>query len=466
MPEAIELVTGPAMADEPGKYPPPSAPEAPAEPGWRVGLATQTFRLGELHLTLRLEAGWSWLSPEIDARAGPFAVNAVQAELDAAALRSPVVRRVAALEAAFARAEARAARLDRLQAERRRVLADEVAADDLPERLEALDREAAGLSSAPELARRLGQELETTRQKAARQMARACDLANEKALGALLTLRAGATRAVASVPGLADALTDLLATIRLSEAAARGALGSVPLALERARQTGTPGAPATQGPPDAQDDADSGEGPGPGPDDPDAPQPAPAAPPGAPEADLFDAALKEAFRKAAAKPITAEEPPPPATPHNRISEVPPGPNGRAVDFVTPDPPDDADDLDLAEGEAADGDEGDEGDLGAPDDLAGPGSIDEFVRNECRVGRKETVLVRDLLAAYCRWSETRGLPEPASTQVFGRDLRAAVARLGHPEVRKLREGRRSTAEGRLRLYVGLALRPEAGGGQGG
>jgi hypothetical protein len=101
--------------------------------------------------------------------------------------------------------------------------------------------------------------------------------------------------------------------------------------------------------------------------------------------------------------------------------------------------------------------------GAPDDFAGPeAELDEFIRQQCRVGRKETCLVQELLTRYSQWCEARGLLGPSTVQTFGRSLRREIRRLGNPAVPRLREGRRNTATGRSRVYVGIGLRAEADG----
>jgi putative DNA primase/helicase len=56
------------------------------------------------------------------------------------------------------------------------------------------------------------------------------------------------------------------------------------------------------------------------------------------------------------------------------------------------------------------------------DLASP--VAAFVREKCKVGPKETILVDTLYAAYKIWADNNGHPK-SPKHVFGRDLRAAA-----------------------------------------
>jgi hypothetical protein len=453
MPEAIELLTGAAMRSEPGRTPPLEAPAAPTGATWELGQARQRFMLGTLVLDLRLETPWATAMPQIDDRAGPFCTSALQRELNAATAGLPSVRRLPHLEAASARAAAREARRAELAAERDRLLGEGAVPDDLADRLGAIDAELAPLASAAQVSRRLAEELDRGRARALRDASMIAQALNEKATGDLLNLRDGLGMALMQLPGLQEALYHLTSAIRLCEAASHTRLGDVGVALAAARQA----AAAPGRPPDSpQGDAGGGGGPDVGPAPPDGPQATPAAPDVGYEEYLeraFQKHFEEAKKKAA---VEDAPPPPPATPTNRISSVVPNPNGH----VEPFPADDeaADETDADEIDADDAAASAEGDEGDPAEAEG--HVDEFIRDQCTIGPTQTVLVQDLLAAFCRWCESRRLPSPASIQVFGRDLRRAVGRVSGL---RLREGRRNTPQGRLRLYVGLALRTEAAGG---
>jgi hypothetical protein len=119
MAEVSEGVAGAAMWDEVGKSPALATPEAPPDAGWRLDRAGQRFALGALLVELRLEAAWSWVSPQVDGRAPAFALNALQQELDEAARQSPAVRRAASLEKALEAAASKVARRDELLEARR-----------------------------------------------------------------------------------------------------------------------------------------------------------------------------------------------------------------------------------------------------------------------------------------------------------------------------------------------------------
>jgi putative DNA primase/helicase len=85
-----------------------------------------------------------------------------------------------------------------------------------------------------------------------------------------------------------------------------------------------------------------------------------------------------------------------------------------------------------------------------EDLSSP--IGAFIRQCCDVGRGHKVPVRDLFAAWKRWCEEMGYRHHGTEQTFGRDLRAALPSL---DVRQPWQG-----EKRVRVYVGIGLRPAA------
>ena len=84
-----------------------------------------------------------------------------------------------------------------------------------------------------------------------------------------------------------------------------------------------------------------------------------------------------------------------------------------------------------------------------DDLSSP--VNQFLREWCEVGPKREVAVKRLFAEWKRWCEAAGRPH-SSEQTFGRDLRAALPDL---------DDRQPRAEdgGRVRVYVGVALKPQ-------
>jgi putative DNA primase/helicase len=85
-----------------------------------------------------------------------------------------------------------------------------------------------------------------------------------------------------------------------------------------------------------------------------------------------------------------------------------------------------------------------------EDLASP--VGAFIRQRCAVGPGEMVEVADLYTAWCNWCETVGM-KTGTTQIFGRDLRAAVPGLGDKQES---EGSREDRV-RTRFYVGIGLK---------
>jgi hypothetical protein len=437
MAEFIEAISGPTMRDEVGRLPTPEAPAPPLDEQWRLDRAAQKFVLGALHVELRFEAPWAWVSPQVDGRAGPFVLDNLQRELNEATAGLATVQRLPGLEAAAARAAARKARRDELEAERQRLLGADGSPDDLAERLEGLDRELAGLVSAEPLAARLAKELDSARARALRDVSMVNERLNQQAVGDLLALRAAAGRALAQLPGLEGALLSLVTASRLSEAASACRLGDVQAALAAARRA----APET--PPDGPGDPDAGGGPGPGPDAPDAPPPTPGAATAAP-GKTFDDYLSEAFAKAKAK-LAAEEdaPPPPPTVINRVfpaaadrdGAVTPAPADDSE--VVPQLPDDLDDAALVAGP------------GGPDAPA-PSPLATFILERCECGDDREVEVGQLLESFNSWAFANGAPPFVGPQELGKALRLVVA--GVEVVRH------QVGDERPRFFRGVGLRP--------
>jgi putative DNA primase/helicase len=84
------------------------------------------------------------------------------------------------------------------------------------------------------------------------------------------------------------------------------------------------------------------------------------------------------------------------------------------------------------------------------DLASP--VRAFVRERCILGADKTVAVDTLYTAFKNWTEANG-HRNKSKQLFGRDLRAVVSRLGI-------EQPRDEAGLHYRRYVGIALQEGA------
>ena len=82
------------------------------------------------------------------------------------------------------------------------------------------------------------------------------------------------------------------------------------------------------------------------------------------------------------------------------------------------------------------------------DLASP--VRAFVREHGIVNANESIKVEALYGAYKPWAENNGYPK-MTKQTFGRDLRAADPRI---RIERPRDG-----DERVRVYVGIGLRPE-------
>jgi hypothetical protein len=458
VPEAIELLGGAAMRDEPGRLPPLEAPAAPTGATWELGQARQRFAMGELQLDVKFVVNWLAVLPEVDGRAGPFVGNALQRQLNEAAAALPSVRRLPGLEAAVERAAARDLRRQDLEARRASLLGAQDLPDDLGDRLAAIDTELAGLASTGEVCRRLTEQLDAARLRANRDASMVSERLNREALDHLLGLRDAAALALTRLPGVGGALLDLVTAIRLCESASASRLGNVQAALAAARAAAPQG--PQDGPQGGQGDA-GGSGPGPEPTPPpDAPQPTPEATAGPPEKTFSDY-LTQAFEVAKQKAALEDAPPPPtATPTNRISGWP-LPNG----YVEPAPADDeADAPQLAEGEAADEIDAEgpsAGDL--PDaphlpDGAGPESspaapLAVFVTDRCTLGEANEVEVNTLLQAFNSWAAARGeagIVGEQAQQKFGKLVRSVV-----PGVVVVRH---QVGDLRPRYFRGIALRP--------
>jgi putative DNA primase/helicase len=86
-----------------------------------------------------------------------------------------------------------------------------------------------------------------------------------------------------------------------------------------------------------------------------------------------------------------------------------------------------------------------------EDLSSP--IGAFLRECCQLGPQFEILVRDLFERWKSWCEEKGRKDHGSEAVFGRDLRAALPTL---------DMRQSRADGgRVRVYIGIRLRPGEG-----
>jgi putative DNA primase/helicase len=85
------------------------------------------------------------------------------------------------------------------------------------------------------------------------------------------------------------------------------------------------------------------------------------------------------------------------------------------------------------------------------DLASP--VAAFVRDRCALDLEHEIPVAELWAAWKSWAEDNG-HKRSTTQMFGRDLRAA-----HPRVRVVR---RRDGDERERVYRGITLKALAGG----
>ncbi len=85
------------------------------------------------------------------------------------------------------------------------------------------------------------------------------------------------------------------------------------------------------------------------------------------------------------------------------------------------------------------------------DLAAP--VKAFIRDRCAVGPEHEVSVDDFYAAWKKWAEENGQSR-RTKQTLGRDLRAAFprVRVSYP---------RGDEDSRHRVYLGIAVRPEAG-----
>ena len=84
-----------------------------------------------------------------------------------------------------------------------------------------------------------------------------------------------------------------------------------------------------------------------------------------------------------------------------------------------------------------------------EDLSSP--IHAFLRERCIVGPAEEVEVRELFGAWKSWCADQGRDRAGTKQVFGRDLRAALPRIGSAQ-------HRDDAE-RRRFYQGVGLKNE-------
>jgi putative DNA primase/helicase len=93
-----------------------------------------------------------------------------------------------------------------------------------------------------------------------------------------------------------------------------------------------------------------------------------------------------------------------------------------------------------------------------EDLAGLSSPHTvFLRERCRVGRKETVVCSTLYQAWCDWCRINGHKQPGTTQDLGRNLRAAL-----PTIRTRRQRDPANRHQLQDCYAGIGLlpRPEA------
>jgi putative DNA primase/helicase len=84
-------------------------------------------------------------------------------------------------------------------------------------------------------------------------------------------------------------------------------------------------------------------------------------------------------------------------------------------------------------------------IGEMRDLSSP--VSAFVREYCTVAPGVSVAVQDLYDAFVGWSHSQGIRRPPESNVFGRDLRAAIPGLD--------SGQRSDDSGRrVRIYKGI------------
>ena len=74
----------------------------------------------------------------------------------------------------------------------------------------------------------------------------------------------------------------------------------------------------------------------------------------------------------------------------------------------------------------------------------------FVKERCEIGPLHACEVDRLYSAWRIWCEDQGRKEPGTKQSFGRDLKAAFP--------SLKVARPRTADGRERIYEGIALKP--------
>jgi putative DNA primase/helicase len=85
-----------------------------------------------------------------------------------------------------------------------------------------------------------------------------------------------------------------------------------------------------------------------------------------------------------------------------------------------------------------------------EDMASP--ITAFLRDRCKVGSCETVLISALYQAWCDWCVGQGRTHPGTLASFGANVRAAL-----PSVTKA-QPRQENGQ-RQRLYVGIGLLPQ-------
>jgi putative DNA primase/helicase len=81
-----------------------------------------------------------------------------------------------------------------------------------------------------------------------------------------------------------------------------------------------------------------------------------------------------------------------------------------------------------------------------EDLASP--VGAFVRDYCDVAPGKTIPSTELFEAWKSWCKSQGREHAGTIQIFGRDLRAAVA--------GLKIGRPREDGGRIRTYEGIDL----------
>ncbi len=78
-------------------------------------------------------------------------------------------------------------------------------------------------------------------------------------------------------------------------------------------------------------------------------------------------------------------------------------------------------------------------------------ISEFLEDYCEIGPEFSVSIPDLFNGWKRWCYAHGRDQTGTETTFGRNLRAAVA--------GLTDSRPRSGQNRVRMYVGLRLKPD-------